>query len=95
MVGPTARARLATDCVTPNTLPCSLRSALLDARLASEGAISALPIEDTVPIARIPIIPMTGPTKGVANKLAENSSAPVMTSGGSPKRFTSRPINPP
>ena len=81
--------------MAPITPPCSLAPALFEARLLSDGAFSALPIEETAPVKSIPINPTAGPMKGVANRLAENKRLPIMTRTGSPKRFTSLPIKPP
>ncbi len=95
-VGPTARARLAVDCVTPNTTPCCAGPALFDARLVSAGVANELPIENTPPPISNPANPpAAGPTNGTANKLIAKHSAPTITSGNSPNRFTNRPINPP
>ncbi len=93
--GPTARARLATDCITPSTLPCWAALALLEARLVNDGAASALPIADSAPTESRPSKPMAGFTNGLRNKLIVNNNPPTMTRFGSPKRLTSFPISPP
>ena len=69
--GPTARARLPTDCVTPITLPCSAAPTLLDARLVSAGVERELPREKIPPPISSPSRPPAcGPTKGTAKRLA-------------------------
>src|SRR4030095_3064835 len=94
--GPTARAKLATDCVTPSTVPCSSGPTLFDAKLVKVGVANELPIENTPPpINNAASPPAAGPTNGTANKLIAKQKAPKSINGNSPNRLTSLPMSPP
>lgn len=62
MAGPTARARLAADCIIPRTLPCSFLAANLDARLVKAGEDNEFPNEKNVTLISNAISPpLAGP----------------------------------
>ena len=93
--GPTARARLAVDCVTPNTTPCCAAPTLFDAKLVSAGVASELPIENTPPpISKPANPPAAGPTNGTANKLIAKQSAPTITRKGIGINFDAYQVGP-
>ena len=81
MNGPIARARLAPDCIIPSMLPCSSSDESFEARLVSDGAARAFPIERTVQMpSKSASPPEFGPRKGKAKKLKAIMRQPMMAS---------------
>src|SRR5829696_7984495 len=70
IIGPTALARLAPDCITPSAEPCFSSDEIFEARLVSDGDANELPIDKIAHVASSNASPPNcGPKNGNAKRL--------------------------
>ena len=92
IIGPTARARLAPDCMMPRARPCSCSSGVFDARLVSAGDASELPSDKNADADQQPRRPPeSGPDKRHGKQADDHQQAADSDQWASPNRFTSGP----
>jgi hypothetical protein len=91
-VGATIDASDVSDCVSPSTMPCSLRSTRWVTRAVSAGRNTALPTEASVAATTRPGSVDTPPSTTYPTPIVPR---PQVTMRDSPQRFTMRPMSPP